>query len=113
MVEPQPRIGGEILRTFGDSQTFGPSDFTTWQGPEIDTGHVKMPIGIYCPVGSTIRVVYGGGYTPVPEDLNLACILQAIKFALIGAEPEHRKTMTTNDLDGELLELLAPFMLGD
>lgn len=96
----------EILRTFGDSQMF--TEFPGWQGPEADTGHVKMPIGTYCPIGSTIRVVYDGGFTPVPDDLQLACIYQAMKLVMVGIEPESR--MSTAELDDELLLLMAPFL---
>lgn len=99
-----------ILRTFGDSQLLSGADLLTVQGPEYDTGLVKLQIGTYCPIGSTCRITYSGGYTvQIPEDLNLACVLQAMKFVLIGGEPELRSGMTTQDLDDELLALLAPF----
>lgn len=99
----------EIERTFSDSQTFTGPDFVSWQGPEPDTGHVKMPIGTYCPTGSTIRVTYGGGYQTVPDDLNLATVMQAMKFVIVGAEPETRQGMSTAELDTEMALLLAPF----
>ena len=99
----------EIERTFGDVQTFSGPDFVQWQGPEVDTGHIRMPIGTYCPIGSTIRVTYGGGYNPIPDDLNLACIFQAMKFLLIGAEPEERIGMTTKDLDAEIVALIGEY----
>lgn len=100
----------EILRTFGDVSSFQASDFAALQGPELDTGHCKMQIGTYCPIGSTIRITYSGGYTvAVPDDLNLACVLQAMKFVLLGAEPEVRKDMSTEEIDSEIAGLLIPF----
>lgn len=99
----------KILRTFGDTQTFTGPDFIVWQGPEKDTGHVRMPIGTYCPIGSTIRITYGGGYDPVPDDLSLACIYQATKLLLIGAEPETRDKMSLAELDNEMTMLLGPY----
>lgn len=100
----------EILRTFGDTQTFQVSDFPTFQGPEFDTGMVRMPIGTYCPIGSTIRITYGGGYTvAIPDDLNMACIFQAMKLIIIGAEPYSREGLTSDSLERELVMLLAPY----
>lgn len=99
-----------ILRTFGDTQLINDAGLLTVQGPNYDTGLVKLQIGTYCPIGSTVVFTYSGGYTvQIPEDLNLACILQAMKFALIGAEPELRKDMSSKELDDEITMLLAPF----
>lgn len=100
-----------IERTFGDSQTFtAPADFARWQGPFVDTGRVKMPIGTYCPIGSTIVVQYGGGYDPVPGDLNLAAIFQAMKIVILGNEPTARRgTLDLMELDNEIVMLLAEY----
>jgi hypothetical protein len=101
-----------LLRTWGDIQTFGPEVFgqQLWQGPEVDTGEIRMAIGTLCPQGTTIRTVYDGGYNvSIPDDLNLACVLQAVKFVLIGAEPELRSGMSDANLDEELTMLLAPY----
>lgn len=100
----------EILRTFGDTSDFQASDFAALQGPELDTGHCRVQIGTYCPVGSTIRITYGGGYTAeIPDDLNMACVLQATKLILVGAEPELRKGMDAEQLDEELADHLVPY----
>lgn len=101
----------ELARTFGDTQTFGAESFTTWQGPEADTGHVKMPIGTYCPQGTTIRAWYSGGYTGgVPWDLNQACVLHAMKLCLLGIEPETRPGASLAELDEEVLLLIADYV---
>lgn len=99
-----------IERTFGDSQTFGPNDFARWQGPFVDTGRVKMPIGTYCPIGSTIVITYSGGYSPVPGDLQLAAIFQAMKMIILANEPTARRgTLDLTELDHEIIVLLAEY----
>lgn len=80
------------------------------EGPEPDTGHLRLPLGTFCPVGSTVRITYSGGYFTIPEDLELATIYQAAKFSIVGAEPQERKEMSTVELDHELTTLLAPYM---
>ena len=97
-----------VVTPYGGSLTIPPNQIT--DGPQPDNGHFRLPLGEFCPPGSTVRIIYSGGYTPIPEDLNLACILQAIKFVLIGAEPEERKDMTSANLDEELLMLLASYI---
>lgn len=100
----------EILRTFGDTQDFTASDFNLLQGPEFDTGMCRMEIGTYCPVGSTIRITYGGGYTVgIPDDLNMACIFQAMKLVLLGNEPYGREGTSMAGLEQELIMLLGPY----
>jgi hypothetical protein len=80
------------------------------QGPQPDTGHIRFNLGTFCPVGTTIVTTYGGGYQTTPYSLKLATILQAFKFAVIGAEPEQRKDMSTLELDAEILSLIAPYI---
>lgn len=100
----------ELLRTFGDTQDFIAADFTTLQGPEFDTGMTRMQIGTYCPIGTTIRITYGGGYTvAIPDDLNMACIFQAMKLVLLGNEPYSREGTSMDGLDRELVMLLGPY----
>lgn len=99
-----------ILRTFGDTQLINDAGLLTVQGPEYDTGLIKLQIGTYCPIGSTCRITYSGGYTvQIPEDLNLACIFVATKMILLSAEPEVRTGMSLAELDNEIKEMLAPY----
>jgi hypothetical protein len=103
----------EILRTFGDTQTFQGAAFRSIQGPEPDTGLMRLAIGTFCPIGSTLRITYGGGYTlGIPDDLNEACILQAMKIILIGNEPYTREGLSMRDLNEELTIKLAPYAKG-
>ena len=99
-----------IMRTFGDQQLITDGGLLTVQGPEYDTGLIKLQIGTYCPIGSTVRITYDGGYTnAIPEDLNHACILQATRMVLLGAEPEMRRNMSLKELDDDIAEALVPY----
>lgn len=80
------------------------------QGPNPDTGWLRMNLGTFCPIGTMIQVTYGGGYNPVPYPLKLATIFQAMKFAVVGASPEMRKDVNTVELDAEILSLIAPYI---
>lgn len=96
-----------LLPGYGGSQTIAGSAL---EGPEPDTGHLRLPLGTWCPVGTTIRVTYSGGYTlGVPDDLREACLLQAAKLLILRMEPQARPGMDTDDLEKELTELLAPY----
>lgn len=80
------------------------------EGPEPDSGHLRLPLGTWCPPGTTIRSRYSGGYTlGVPDDLREACLLQATKFLILRAEPQARSGMDTADLEEEVAKLLAPY----
>jgi hypothetical protein len=80
------------------------------EGPEPDTGHLRMRLGTYVPSGTTLRITYSGGYSTIPEDLNLATVMTAAKFAILSAEPQMRTGMDTVELDAEILGLLVPFI---
>jgi hypothetical protein len=61
-------------------------------------------------VGTKIQVTYGGGYTRgYPEDLIQATKLQAAKTLIVELEPQARPGMDTNDLENEIVSLLAPY----
>lgn len=97
----------ELVTAYGGTeQLFVP----TVEGPEADTGHVRLQLGTFCPPGTTVRFTYSGGYVDIPEDLNLACIFQAMKFVLLGAEPELRASMSYKELEYEIMTLIAPFV---
>lgn len=96
-----------LARAWGDQQIIAG---TTLEGPEADTGHFRLPIGTWCPTGTTIRVAYSGGYTVAyPDDLRQACIFQAAKQLILTAEPQARPGMDTADLEAEIVNLLAPY----
>lgn len=96
-----------LTLAYGGTQTLPAGEMA---GPDPDTGHVRLNLGTFCPPGTTIAVTYSGGYDPVPDDLVQACLLQAMKLALIGAEPQTRSGLSYAELDAELVGLLDPYM---
>lgn len=98
----------ELVTSYGGTQTITPP--SNIEGPEADTGHLRLRLGTFCPPGTTVRFTYSGGYSPIPDDLNLACILQAMKFVMIGAEPYSREGLSTAGLDDEIVGLIASFI---
>jgi hypothetical protein len=73
-----------LLRSYGGTQTVGS---TSLIGAEPDSGHVWFTLGTFLPLGSLIRVLYDGGYTTVPADLERACKLQAAVLVLGEIDP--------------------------
>jgi hypothetical protein len=99
-VQVLPMVGGE-------GQTYSAGVF---QGPQPDSGHIRLPLGTYCPIGSTIRVTYSGGYTvAIPDDLSEACMLQAARLLILSIAPERRGGLTTADLEAEIDAQLRPY----
>lgn len=98
----------QLARAYGDIENVPPSQI---EGPEPDTGHFRLRLGTFCPIGTTVRITYSGGYTvEVPEELNTACVLQAAKLVLVGAEPELREGLSLASLDEEILDNIAPYI---
>lgn len=98
----------QLVTSYGGTETITPLNV---EGPEPDTGHVRLLLGTFCPPGTTVRFTYTGGYTvEIPDDLNQACILQAMKLVLVGAEPYSREGLSTSMLDAELLISLVPYI---
>lgn len=54
---------------------------------EPDTGHVRFQLGTFIPPGTTLSVVYSGGYTTVPADLVQACKLMAASMVVRELDP--------------------------
>lgn len=100
-------VGVVLARAYGDTENVLASSL---EGPEPDTGHLRLRLGTFMPVGTTIRITYSGGYQTVPYDLATACCYQAAKFAIRFAEPQPRKDLSTADLDDVLMDCLAPFI---
>lgn len=96
----------DIDLAYGDQLTVAQGGI---QGP-MPSGWVRLNLGTFCPVGSQIIVTYGCGYSIVPYSLKMAAILQAFKLAVVGAEPEQRKEMSTAELDAEILSAIAPYI---
>ncbi len=58
-----------VVSTYGGTTGAGSGSPIGMVGPEPDTGHLWFPMGTWVPVGSMVRMVYGGGYDPIPADL--------------------------------------------
>lgn len=54
---------------------------------EPDTGHVRFQLGTFVPPGTTLVVVYSGGYSTVPADLVQACKYMAASMAVRELDP--------------------------
>ena len=80
------------------------------EGPQIDTGHLRLQLGTFCPPGTTVQFTYDGGYQMIPRSLKQACMFEAMKTLLLGAEPELRSGMSFGELDGMILSLIAPYV---
>lgn len=98
----------KLVRAYGDTELVDPASI---EGPYPDSGHFRFRLGTFVPEATTVAVTYAGGYSGgIPEDLQLACIYRAYKFAILGTEPEQRKDMSTAELDAEILTLIAPYI---
>ena len=96
-----------VLRRFwGDTEVIPGSQI---DGPQIDTGHCRLRLGTFAPIGTFYDVTYSGGYSPVPYDLQLGCILQAFKLGALGIVPL-RSTMKMDDLDMELDKVVGSYV---
>jgi len=94
--------------TFGSTVTVGSKSLI--DGPDASDGHAWLRMGTFAPEGSRIEVNYDGGYTvAIPSSLKRACIFQAAKFLILEAEPQSRKGMDVDELDKQIMMLLAPW----
>ncbi len=73
---------------------------------EPDTGHVRFQLGTFVPPGTTIQVVYSGGYTTVPADLVQACKTMAAAIVVRELDP-----VQAGNHDPDLLRMDAETML--
>ncbi len=64
-------VSVQVVNTYGGTTQAGTGAGTPVQviGAEVDTGHLWFPMGAWVPLGSTVRMTYGGGYDPIPADL--------------------------------------------
>jgi hypothetical protein len=72
-----------LLRSYSGTQAVVPN--TTQY--EQDTGHCRFQLGTYVPTGTTIVVVYSGGYTTIPLDLEQAGEFMAASLVLKQLDP--------------------------
>jgi hypothetical protein len=99
--------GLQLFRSFSGGQVVLPSTLQY----EPDTGHVRFQLGTFAPPGTTIQVVYSGGYSTVPADLMEACRFMAASIAVKQLDPDARESgHDPNVLRAEAMEMLAPYV---
>jgi hypothetical protein len=97
--------------SIGSTQTVDPGVPGALEGPYPDTGLCRMRLGTFAPEGTTIQVVYGGGYTlGVPPSLQRACRMQAAIFSVLDFEPQLRQGMDLTEMNEAILQLIAPWV---
>jgi hypothetical protein len=100
----------QIYTTFGGSQDLTNSGFL---GPDSTDGHLWLRMGTFAPEGSRFQIIYDGGYTlGIPPALKRACLMQAVKFYVLDAEPQNRKDMKLDEIDLQISLLLGPWNRG-
>lgn len=95
-----------LLRSYSGTQAVVPN--TTQYEP--DTGHCRFQLGTYVPTGTTIVVVYSGGYSTVPLDLEQACEFMAASLVLKQLDPA--QAMHGHDPDAlrlDAMEILTAY----
>jgi hypothetical protein len=76
----------QIVRSYGGSENLSPSQY---HGPDADSGHVFLNLGIFAPIGSYFYATYSGGYTvATPGDLVRACKNMAAWMIVTELNPE-------------------------
>lgn len=97
-----------LYRSFAGQQTVLP---TTMQF-EPDTGHLRFQLGTFVPQGTTIAVMYSGGYTTaIPADLVEACRFMTASIAVKQLDPvDGRSGHDPDALRAEAMEMLAPYV---
>jgi hypothetical protein len=74
-----------IVRSYGGSENLSPQQYT---GPDPDSGHIWLNLGIFAPIGSYFYVTYSGGYSVIPGDLVRACKNMAAWMIVTELNPE-------------------------
>lgn len=83
------------------------------EGPQKDTGHVRLRLGTFAPEGTTIEVIYGGGYTlGIPASLSRLCLYVAAKFLMLDMEPQAREKMNYREIDTQISMLMRNWAKG-
>lgn len=96
-----------ISRSYGGSQNVL---ITQIDGPDADTGHVRFNLGLFIPIGSTIRVTYSGGYTTIPADLVRACKWMAAAIVCREIDPMgEAHGHTPGELESLAVSWLGPY----
>jgi hypothetical protein len=78
---------------------------------EPDTGHLRFQLGTFVPQGTTIAIMYSGGYFTIPADLVEAGRFMAASIAVKQLDPvDGRSGHDPDALRAEAMEMLAPYV---
>jgi hypothetical protein len=96
-------VGITIIRSYGGTQTVSAAQLLD---TATDTGHVFFQLGLFLPIGSTIKLTYDGGYQTIPADLVRAAKYMAASIAAneldplpSGHDPDMLREKAVNILD--------------
>lgn len=80
-------------------------------GPDPDTGHLRIAPGVMCPPGSRIQVTYSGGYTRgYPQALVEATRLECVRQLIVEIDPELVPALSTELLQKDIKAKIAPYV---
>ncbi len=75
--------------------------------PQVDSGHLWLPVGTWAPIGSWASITYSGGYTiATPADLTRACKYMAAAIAADDLDPLNQQSAA---LRAKAEALLCPY----
>jgi len=90
--------------------TYGGSGAATgFTGPDPDTGYLWLSAGAYVPVGSLVKITYGGGYQTYPADLVRAGKLMTAWVLMRELAPT-KQTRDPNSLWDDASRALAGYI---
>lgn len=98
-----------LFRSYSGQQSVGISTIQF----EPDTGHCRFQLGTFVPPGTTIQVIYSGGYATTPGDLVRACKYLAAATALSEIDPAGAQfSHDPGELEARAERILAAYMRG-
>jgi hypothetical protein len=98
-------VSVQLVRSYGGTQNLAS---TQTVGPEADSGHLWFNLGVFCPIGTLIRVTYTGGYQQIPADLIRACKLVTASLVLRELSP-NSQSRNPELLTAEAMNLLKRY----
>lgn len=100
-------VSVSVVTTYGGA---GNTAAAAISGPEPDSGHVWFSLGTWVPIGSLIRITYGGGYAPVvPADLTRAAKLMVAQIIMRELQPT-KQTRDPNALWDDAVRALGGYI---
>jgi hypothetical protein len=83
--------------TYGNTITVDP---TSIEGPQKNDGHCRFRLGTFAPEGTTMTVVYSGGFTvAIPASLRSLCLYSTARLLMLRLEPGQRSELGYAEID--------------